>query len=85
MTMELAEAQPLDAHLLREYVLDMLDQLAAIAAEHEDLPTARALWSCWGRVSRMAAQQTDTTELWEGSTSGEVVPFWIDTPPRSRK
>ena len=85
MSLDLADPQPLDPQLLREYILDMLDQLASLSAEHQGLPTAKALWSCWGKVSRMSPASPDARPLWEGSTSGEVVRLWADAPPNRRR
>ncbi len=85
MSLDLVDPPPLDPQLLREYILDMLDQLASLSAEHQDLPTAKALWSCWGKVSRMSSPGPDARPLWEGSTTGEVVPLWADAPSHRRR
>jgi hypothetical protein len=73
VALDLVESQPIETHLLREYIIDMVDQLAAMAAEHDDLATARTLWSCWGRLGRLPRKGSEATALWEGSTTAEVV------------
>lgn len=35
---------------LREYILDMVQELAAVAARQGDAPSAQALQVCWNRI-----------------------------------
>ncbi len=85
MALDLVESHPIETRLLREYIIDMVDQLAAMAAEHDDLPTARALWSCWGRLGRLPPNGSETTAMWEGSTTAEIVTLRVDTASRPHK
>ena len=54
MSLNTIDPRPFGSDGVREYILDMIDQLAAMAAEHGDVDSARALWACWGEVSRQA-------------------------------
>jgi hypothetical protein len=35
---------------LREYILDMVQELATVAARRGDVMSARALQSCWAKI-----------------------------------
>lgn len=35
---------------LREYILDMVQELAAVAARRGDAPSAQALQVCWNKI-----------------------------------
>ncbi len=37
-------------HHLREYILDMVQELASVAARRGDAMSARALQTCWARI-----------------------------------
>lgn len=40
----------ISVHHLREYILDMVQELAAVAARRGDTMSARALQSCWAKI-----------------------------------
>jgi len=85
VALDLVESHPIETHLLREYIIDMVDQLAAMAVEHDDLATARTLWSCWGRLGRLPPKGRETTATWDGSTTAEVVTLRVEAAPRPRR
>ena len=85
MAVELVESQALKPHHLREYILDMLQQLAAMAAEHQDPATAGTIWSCWSALSTQGAPTAGCAPSREGSNKGEVVALWADGSGRPRK
>ena len=68
-----AEA-PSDSAALRDYVLDMIDQLAVVAAEQGEVAMARTLWTCWGQIN---------PDMARAPVGREIV--WIETPARPRK
>ena len=68
-----AEA-PSDSAALRDYVLDMIDQLAVVAAEQGEVAMARTLWTCWGQINPDMAQAPVEREI-----------VWIETPARPGK
>ncbi len=59
---------------VREYILDMLDQLAGMAAEHGDLASARQLWACWGQVSETNQAVTDAMAQARRSAAATTAP-----------
>ncbi len=63
---------------VREYILDMLDQLAAMAAEQGDVDSARALWACWSQVSRQAIKGS-------AAASGDSAALWLGPAYSARK
>ncbi len=73
---------PLTSEVLHEFVLEMVDQLAVMAAEHGEMATARALWACWGQINRTVDQPSALDDR-EAGVGEETV--WIDAPRRPRK
>ena len=65
---------PSDPAALCDYVLDMIDQLAVVAAEQGAVEMARTLWACWGQIN---------PEMIKAPVGREIV--WIETPARPGK
>ena len=67
MALDMIDTGSTGGNAMREYILDMIDQLAALAAECGDVNSARALLSCWGQVNQASRSGFPTGAAFPGA------------------